>query len=102
MTRFLCCYIIYPNNRGAPRLFRGKAMKIAFLGHAFIPAEKEVKEEVKEQIRNNLLYDKFITCYLGGYGDFDRICACACRELKGEGVALEMVFVSPYISLSQQ
>ena len=57
---------------------------------------------VKEQIRNNIIDVKPVTCYLGGYGDFDEICARACRELKQEYDDIEVVYVTPYISLSEQ
>jgi len=57
---------------------------------------------VKEQIRKSIIDVTRITCYLGGYGDFDKICARACRELKQEYDGLELVYVTPYISLSGQ
>ncbi len=76
-------------------------MVIAFVGHSFIPLKNKVKEMVKEQIRVNII-DSKITCYIGGYGDFDEICACACRELKEEYVSIEAVYVTPYISLPEQ
>ena len=77
-------------------------MIIAFAGHSFISSRHEVKEMVKEQIRNNIIDVKLVTCYLGGYGDFDEICARACRELKQEYDDIEVVYVTPYISLSEQ
>ena len=77
-------------------------MTIAFAGHAVVSSNKRVKEMVKEQIRKNIIGVKFVTCYLGGHGDFDEICACACRELKQEHICVEVVYVAPYISLSEQ
>ena len=77
-------------------------MIIAFAGHSLISSTDRVKETVKEQIRNNIIDVKLITCYLGGYGDFDEICARACRELKQEYDDIEVVYVTPYISLSEQ
>ena len=77
-------------------------MTIAFAGHSSVSSNDIVKETVKEQIRNNIISANFVTCYLGGYGDFDRICACACRELKREYVGIEVVYVAPYITLSEQ
>ncbi len=77
-------------------------MTIAFAGHSFISSKKKVKEMIKEQIRNNTIDVKLVTCYLGGYGDFDEISACACRELKQEYNNIEMVYVTPYIRLSEQ
>lgn len=80
-------------------------MTISFAGHASIPSKVTVKEVVKEKIRNNITDGEVITCYLGGYGDFDEICACACRELKKEykdRANVELVYVTPYFSLSEQ
>ena len=77
-------------------------MTITFAGHSFISSNNKVKEMVKEQIRNNIIDVKPVTCYLGGYGDFDEICARACRELKQEYDDIEVVYVTPYISLSEQ
>ena len=77
-------------------------MIIAFAGHSFISPKNKIKEMVKEQLRNNIIDVKFITCYLGGYGDFDEICARACRELKQEYDNIELVYVTPFISLSEQ
>lgn len=77
-------------------------MIISFAGHSVIYAKGRVKELVKEQIRKNFMDDKHIVCYLGGYGDFDEICACACRELKREYAGIELVYVTAYIGLSEQ
>ena len=57
---------------------------------------------MKEQIRNNIIDSGLVTCYIGGYGDFDEICACACRELRGDYKNIEVIYVTPYISLSEQ
>ena len=77
-------------------------MTITFAGHSLISSVKKIKEMVKEQIRNNIVDVKLVNCYLGGYGDFDEICARACRELKQEYDDIEIVYVTPYISLSEQ
>ena len=77
-------------------------MTIAFTGHSFVSSSDRVKEMVKEQIRNNITDVKLVTCYLGGYGDFDEICARACSELKREYDCIKVVYVTPYISSSEQ
>ncbi len=77
-------------------------MKISFAGHAHVSASGTVKEIVKEQMRHYITMDKPVICYIGGNGDFDKICACACRELKQEYGCIEVVYVTPYISLSEQ
>lgn len=77
-------------------------MIIAFAGHSDVSSGDRVKEVVKEQIRNSITGFEFVTCYLGGYGDFDNICARACRELKKENANIELVYVTPYIHTSAQ
>ena len=77
-------------------------MAIAFTGHSLISSKNKIKEVVKEQIRNNVIDIESVTCYIGGYGDFDEICASACRELKKEFDNIKIVYVAPYISLSEQ
>lgn len=77
-------------------------MIIAFAGHSVIASNFEVKELVKEEIRNIMTDVGTVTCYFGGYGDFDEICAQACRELKKENADIEMIYVTPYIRLKEQ
>lgn len=77
-------------------------MRISFAGHANISLSDRVKELVKDQIRSNVDSTEPIVCYIGGYGDFDRICACVCRELKKEYESIEVVYVTPYVDLSAQ
>ena len=77
-------------------------MTIAFAGHSFISSTEKIKEMVEEQIRNNITIAMPVTCYLGGYGDFDEICARVCKELKQEYEGIEVVYVAPYISLTEQ
>lgn len=77
-------------------------MTITFVGHSFISSKNKVKEMVMQQIRANTIDVKSVICYLGGYGDLDEICAQACRELKQEHDGIKIVYVTPYISLSEQ
>lgn len=77
-------------------------MTISFVGHSFIPQIDRIKDMVKEQIRTLIAKESSATCYLGGHGDFDELCACACRELKRERIDIELVYVTPYMSVSEQ
>ena len=77
-------------------------MTITFAGHSLITSIDCIKEMVKEQIRNIIIDSEMVICYLGGYGDFDNICALACKELKREYSGIEVVYIAPYISLSEQ
>ena len=77
-------------------------MIISFAGHSFVLSKSQVLETVKMQIRDNIVDTEPIVCYLGGYGDFDELCARACRELKQEYPSIELVYVTPYLSLCEQ
>ncbi len=76
-------------------------MIISFTGHALIPFADRIKSIVKQQIKSHT-NGGHIQCYLGGYGDFDKLCASACRELKQEIIDIEIIYVTPYIDLSVQ
>ena len=77
-------------------------MIISFAGHAFIGSHNTVKESVKRHIKENAVMHEPMYCYLGGYGEFDEICAYACRELKKEFSNIVLVYVTPYITVSAQ
>ena len=77
-------------------------MILSFCGHSVIAQSINLKERVKEVIRKNVNPDESITCYLGAYGEFDTICSIACKELKKEYTSLELVYVTPYMSISEQ
>ena len=77
-------------------------MKIAFSGHSVIPPNHNLKDLVKKQIQNHITAVEPIACYLGGYGDFDTICARACKELKDEYLNMQLIYVTPYLHLSEQ
>ena len=77
-------------------------MIVSFAGHSRIAFTDRLKQAVKSELRKLLSEGGSLVCYLGGYGDFDALCASACRELKREGGAAELVYVSPYRTLSEQ
>ena len=77
-------------------------MIISFIGHSFVTDQAKVKETVKNCMREIILTSDTCICYLGGYGEFDELCALACRELKAEGKNLQAVYVTPYLSESEQ
>lgn len=80
----------------------GRKMVISFVGHSLVSSYEIVKALVKDQIEKIALENQDVTCYLGGYGDFDEMCASACRELKRDIPFLELVYVSPYMTLGEQ
>ena len=77
-------------------------MIISFVGHSSVCSSEKLKELLKEQIRKSICDAEYVGCYLGGYGGFDEICASVCRELKKEYGCIELVYITPYISLSAQ
>ena len=77
-------------------------MIISFAGHSHFPYNTSIKETVKNQIRSNINSAEDVTCYLGGYGAFDDLCAHACIELKREFPFIEVVYVTPYIGIAEQ
>ena len=77
-------------------------MIITFVGHSFVADQAKVKEAVKNLIREIIVTSDTCICYLGGYGEFDELCAGACRELKAEGKKVQTVYVTPYLSESEQ
>ena len=77
-------------------------MIITFIGHSAISHSKRLKEILKEQIINSVSSPTPVTCFLGGYGDFDNLCACACKDLKNEYPNIEVVYITPYLNQSEQ
>ena len=77
-------------------------MRISFTGHSQIVSSNEIKEKVKEHIRSLIPANEPLECYLGGYGDFDIVCARACKELKNEYACIQLIYISPYISIREQ
>ena len=77
-------------------------MTISFVGHAFIPSEELVKNRVKDVLRANVKKDEPVRFYIGGYGDFDKISALCCKDLKNELSDVEIILVIPYLSFSKE
>ena len=77
-------------------------MTISFAGHSLVVFSDTVKEIVKAEMRKIISGTDRITCYIGGYGDFDQICARASRELKNEFAGIEIVYVTAYMTSSAQ
>ena len=77
-------------------------MIITFFGHSSIASGQVVGEIVKDVIRKNTSPSETISFYLGGYGDFDELCASACRELKKEYIRTELVYITPYMDEREQ
>lgn len=76
-------------------------MVITFVGHSSVFGDRDVKALVTEQIERIISEDESAVCFLGGYGQFDQICAYACKELKKNHPKVQTVLVTPYITLSE-
>lgn len=72
-------------------------MIISFAGHSGISVDDKLKIVLKEQICAAIENEDFTTFYLGGYGEFDGLCAVVCAELKKNHDNIETVYVSPYL-----
>ena len=77
-------------------------MVITFIGHSSIFSEKDIKSLVIKHLLDHIRNYESIVCFLGGYGQFDSLCAHACKELKQINPRIQTVFVTPYITLSEQ
>ena len=77
-------------------------MIISFAGHSTLPHDVRIKKLIKEKLQNIIVRNEAVICYLGGYGDFDNLCAQVCRELKEEFPHIELVYVAPYLTISEQ
>ena len=77
-------------------------MIITFVGHGTLNISLELSAKIKKTIENNIVGKDHVSFYCGGYGDFDNHCARLCREIKKEIQNCEIIFVTPYITPSQQ
>ena len=77
-------------------------MIISFVGHALIPPEELVKSKVNEVLRANVKSGEPVKFYIGGYGDFDKISALCCKNLKKDFKDVEIILVLPYLSFSKE
>ena len=77
-------------------------MRVTFAGHSLIPSKNQIRELIKEQLQQIIAKEEHVTFYLGGIGDFDTLCADICRELRMEHHKIELVYISPYFTSSEQ
>ena len=77
-------------------------MTITFIGHSSLNIDNDLSNKIQETIKNIIAEESSVVFYCGGYGDFDLHCAEICRRLKTRIPDCEIVFITPYITLSQQ
>lgn len=75
-------------------------MIISFIGHGNITPTTQLKAKIQRIILEHTAKDEKVLFYLGGYGNFDHLCAGAVKELKDSRPRFESVFITPYIGES--
>ena len=75
---------------------------ISFLGHRSLQNGRTLCERVESAIEESVDFNEDVVFLCGGYGDFDDLCACVCRLIKEKWKKCEIVFVTPYITATQQ
>lgn len=77
-------------------------MIITFIGHRFVYEYDKLCDMVEKCILKNAEHENSISFYCGGYGSFDNLCAKVCSKIKQKLKNCEIVFVTPYITISYQ
>ena len=77
-------------------------MVITFLGHSSLQSCDFLLEKIKQTISDNINPNDNIMFFCGAYGDFDNLCAKACHSIKELYKNCEIIFITPYITPSQQ
>ena len=77
-------------------------MIIAFIGHSEIIEQQSVCNAVCEELKSACERADTVVCYVGAQGDFDEISLRACKRLKREKTGVEVVYVTPYITPTEQ
>ena len=72
-------------------------MIITYCGHSNCLFSDDIKEQLKNILKNEIIKNPTCKFYLGGYGDFDRLCLSVLRELKKEFSNIELLFITPYL-----
>lgn len=77
-------------------------MIITFIGHRTLGNQNDLHDKIQKVINENVPFQGETKFYCGGYGDFDNLCAQACRAIKKKQPCCEIVFITPYITKAQQ
>lgn len=73
-------------------------MVVTFCGHSQCLLNSEEIKELEKCLTEIIMQEPRCTFYLGGYGNFDRICFEVLTKLKQRYKTVQRVFVTPYIS----
>lgn len=73
-------------------------MKVTFCGHSHLTASdtEQLEPKLYEKIEN-LILSGATEFLLGGYGEFDRLCASLVKKLKKKYPHIQSVLVIPYM-----
>lgn len=77
-------------------------MVVAFFGHSSLYITDELCNDIYGTIKKIIHHGEKLSFYCGGYGDFDNLCARICRSIKKGNPLCEVVFITPYITETQQ
>jgi len=72
-------------------------MIITFCGHNDVPDNNKVREWLCH-VLDQFVHEENVICYLGGYGEFDRLAASVVRQKQKGNPALQAVLVIPYLN----
>lgn len=79
-------------------IFRGENMVVTFCGHSELPPSEtsHIKRRLT-QVVEELISKGANEFLLGGYGEFDKLCAAIVKELKGTYPHIKSILIIPYI-----
>ena len=60
-------------------------MIITFVGHGSVCYGEDIFQKVIRAVKENVQPGERVSFYCGGYGNFDHLCARACRKIITEG-----------------
>jgi len=72
-------------------------MIITFCGHNDVSEVNKVKEWLFN-VLDQFIYEENVICYLGGYGEFDRLAASVVRQKQKVNPAIQSVLIIPYLN----
>ena len=72
-------------------------MIITFCGHSNCLFKDDIKEQLKNILRSEIIKNTTCKFYLGGYGDFDVLCLRTLKDFKADFPEIELIFITPYL-----
>ena len=75
-------------------------MIINFCGHSNCLFNDNIKEQLKNILRSEIIKNPTCKFYLGGYGDFDGLCLRTLKDLKADFPEIKLIFITPYLDMN--